>query len=169
MTIEEIKSQSDILLAQLWHNVPTADKASAIAEAFRNNPKVLDSSYKVVAYMAAWEQRREKLPQLLSDALGTLDPSNVAPTLGSKLRGLFSQEGRKDIAETFKKAVLNNSWIKWAKSRTDLRWEYLMQLYANSPGLFVAWFDKDLHEFTKFTELCGRDKAIELIATATSK
>lgn len=166
MTTDELKSQSDIMLAQLWHNVPTAEKASAIAEAFRNNPTLLDGSYKVAAITNAWENRREKLPQLLSMSLGTLDPSDVATELGGKLKGIFSQEGRKELADAFKTAVLGHNWLKWVKSRTDLRWEYLMQICTNSPGLFVSWFNKDLHEFTKFIELCGRDKAIELLVAS---
>lgn len=166
MDIKDLESQSDVMLAQLWHNVSAAEKASALAETFRNNSNLMDGSYKATAIKTAWEQRREKLPQLLATSLGTLDPSDVAPELGAKLKGLFSPEGRKDLADTFKKAVLNNSWIKWAKSRTDLRWEYLMQLYTNSPGLFVSWYCTDLHEFTKFCELCGREKAIELLAAS---
>lgn len=166
MTVKDLESQSDIMLAQLWHNVPAAEKASALAETFRNNPAVLDGSYKVAAIQSAWEQRREKLPKLLSDSLGTLDPSDVASELGAKLKGLFSQEGRKELIDTAKKAVINNNWLKWAKSRTDLRWEYLMTICTNSPGLFVSWFNKGLHEFTKFVELCGRDKAIELLAAS---
>ena len=166
MNIDELKSQSDIMLAQLWHNVPTAEKAASLAEAFRNNSNLMDGSYKVAAIQAAWEQRREKLPQLLATSLGTLDPSDVAPELGAKLKGIFSPEGRKELVDTAKKAVVNNNWIKWLKSRTDLRWEYLMQLYKNSPGLFVSWYCKSLHEFTKFCELCSRDKAIELLAAS---
>lgn len=164
MNTDELKSQSDVILAQLWHNVPTAEKAASLAEAFRNNPTMLDGSYKVAAIQAAWEQRREKLPKLLTDSLGTLDPSDVAPELGAKLKGLFSQEGRKELMDTAKKAVANNNWLKWIKSRTDLRWEYLMQICTNSPGLFVSWFNKGLHEFTKFCEICGRDKAVQLLA-----
>lgn len=169
MNTDELKSQSDIVLAQLWHNVPAAEKAASLAEAFRNNPTMLDGSYKVAAIQAAWEQRREKLPKLLSMSLGTLDPSDVAPELSGKLKGIFSQEGRKELAAAFKTAVLGHNWLKWAKSRTDLRWEYLMQICTNSPGLFVSWFNKSLHEFTKFIELCGRDVAVQLIAAATSK
>lgn len=164
MTLDEMKSQSDIILAQLWHNVPTAEKAASLAEAFRNNPELMDGSYKVAAIQAAWEQRREKLPQLLAMSLGTLDPSDVAPELGAKLKGIFSQEGRKELTSAVKNAVLNNNWIKWLKSRTDLRWEYLMQIQKNSPGLFVSWYCPALHEFTKFCELCGRDVAVQLLA-----
>lgn len=166
MNADELKSQSDIVLAQLWHNVPTAEKAASLAEAFRNNPELLDGSYKVAAITNAWENRREKLPELLTDSLGTLDPSNVAPELGAKLKGIFSPEGRKELVSTVKNAVLNNNWLKWAKSRTDLRWEYLMQICTNSPGLFVSWFNKNLHEFTKFCEICGRDKAVQLLAAS---
>lgn len=157
---KDMYDKDTLKMAQAWHTVPRSEKAAAIAAALENN--VLPE-YKAQAIKLAWEVRREELPGYLIELIGVPDPAKVIPLAAKKLSGIFSKDGLKDFGNYIAGAVADNNWLKLLKSRTDLRWQYIMSLFDKFPADTVAWYNTDLHELSKFIEICSAEKAKQLI------